>query len=222
MSTVSPKNLRLYHYWRSSCSWRVRWGLAEKGLLSQVELVHIHLLKGEQKSPEHLKRNPMGYVPALQFKDTNEILTESTAILEWIDEVFSENSYQGKSSLDRAHIRQLSQIINSGTQPLQNMTVQAKISETVPNDPAVKKEWTWFWTQKGLKAYEEIARTTAGRFSVGDQLSAADFCLIPQIYNAKRNEIPIDPYPTILRIYNEAVKTESYLKSEPELFNPEK
>jgi maleylacetoacetate isomerase len=210
--------LTLFHYWRSSSSWRVRWALAHKRI--PAEYIAVSLLSGESESPEHLARNPLGYVPVLEVTDSagqTRRLIESIAILEWLEETFPKNPILPKDPWKRAQVRQLVEIINADTQPLQNLAPQ----ELHSSDPAEKKRWAQHWIKNGLHAYETVARETARIYSVGDELSVADFCLIPQVYNARRYDIDLTPYPTVLRICESAEKTESWKAAEPERFKPE-
>jgi len=181
----------------------------------------VSLLNGESESPEHLARNPLGFVPVLEVTDSDgncRRLIESIAILEWLEETHPEPGLYPGDAWDRARIRSLVEIINAETQPLQNLPAQDLHSQ----DPEAKKTWARHWINQGLTAYEKIASQTAGRFSVGDALSAADLCLIPQVYNAKRYNVDLTPFPTILGICARAEQTPSWKLSEPECFNPEK
>lgn len=209
--------LKLYHYWRSSASWRVRWALAFKTL--DCEFVAVDLLAGEQKSEEHIKRNPLGTVPTLEITDNvgSRFLSESMAILEWLEEIHHKQPLFPKDSFLKALVRQLSEIINAGTHPLQNLQAQKYYSE----DLEKRKVWATHWIKNGLTAYEKLASKTAGGFSVGDQVTMADLCLIPQCYNAMRNDISLDEFPNVKRIYENALKTEACQKSHPDRFKPE-
>lgn len=210
--------LRLFHYWRSTSSWRVRFALAAKGI--EAEYVAVNLLDGLSESAEHLARNPMGYVPVLELLDTvttgPRYLGESLAIIEWLDETFRAQPLLPSAPLLRARARQLAEIINAGTQPLVNLGVASRHSE----DEGEQKAWNQYWISKGLDAYEALVRETAGRFSVGDTLTLADLCLIPQCYSAARNEVPLDPYPTIARIHAEAGRQPAFQSSHPDRFKP--
>lgn len=212
-------SLRLYHYWRSSSSWRVRWALAYKEI--PCEWVAINLLTDEPESPEHKTRNPTGFVPVLERldrADANRFLAESAAILGWLDAVkplpplFPENPW------DRAIVWQLCEIINSGTQPIQNLNVAQAHSE----DPVEQKRWNQFWIHRGLEAYELRAKLCAGRFSFGDTISAADFFLMPQLYNADRNEVSLEAFPLLRAIRTQCQALPSYQASHPERFEPQK
>jgi maleylacetoacetate isomerase len=213
--------LKLYHYWRSSSSWRVRWALTHKGI--PAEYIAISLLNGESESPEHLARNPLGYVPVLEVIEVIEEgkkaahLFESIAIIEWLEETHPQNPLLPRDPWSRARARQLAEIINADTQPLQNLPPQELHSQ----DPAEKKRWAQHWIRLGLQTYETIVRETAGQFSIGNEISIADLCLVPQVYNAKRYDIDLSAYPIIQKICAEAEKTEAWQQSEPERFKPE-
>ena len=220
MGNQALPRIKLYHYWRSSSSWRVRWAFAIKGIA--CEYVPVNLLNGESESPEHRARNPLGYVPVLEFlpehgtPEKSRYLCESTAIIEWTEESVQEPSILTGDLFLRAKTRMLAQVINADTQPLQNPNTLEYYSD----DPEMKKTWARHWIQSGLGAYEQLVKETAGRFSVGDQLSLADLCLIPQCYNAERFQVGLESYPTIQRIYQEASQTESFKASHPSRFEP--
>ncbi len=207
---------KLYHYWRSSCSWRVRWALRLKDI--PCEFIPVNLLTDEIESPEYLKRNPMGYVPALEVTDGTRVnvLCESIPIVEYLEETHSSYSLLPGDSLQRAKIRQLVETINAGTQPLQNLNV-FQLHSSVPEE---QKKWNQTWIRKGLHAYETIAKPVAGKFSVGDQVTLADLVLIPQCYNALRYEVSLSEFPLLDRIYKSALQTQACSDSAPEKFQP--
>lgn len=211
-------NLTLFHYWRSTSSWRVRWAYIYKNLESQgVQLKYesINLLAEESETPEHRARNPLGYVPALEIP--GGFLIESIAILEWMEERFPNSPKLLPADLElRARTRALTQIINADTQPLQNLNPQFFHS----SEPTKRKEWAQHFIREGLAAYEAYVKPTAGIYSVGNQLTMADLCLIPQCYNADRYEISLDAYPTIQKIVKNCTSLESYTQSHPDAFKP--
>jgi maleylpyruvate isomerase len=210
------KNLKLYHYWRSTSSWRVRWALNIKNLDYSLEAVN--LLKGEQKSKDHLQRNPLALVPVLKVEDeTVHYLAESTAIIEWLEECFPEPSLIFGDSYHKAYIRQLTQVINASTQPLQNLATQKLHSD----DADKKLAWAQHWIRNGLAAYEKLARQSAGKYSVLDQVSMADLCLIPQCYNAIRFKVGLEDFPTIQKIHDACLATNACHKAHPDQFAPE-
>lgn len=209
---------RLYHYWRSSSSWRVRWAFAIKKI--SCEFLPVDLLKKEQTSPEHLQKNPAGTVPVLEILDGKKRvaarIAESTAIIEWAEESFSEPKLLPSDPVKRAKIRQLSQIINSGIQPVQNLKVQQYYSEVKEK----QKAWAQHWIRKGLQTYETLVKETAGKFSVGDEITMADLFLIPQCYNAERYEVSLKEFPTIAKINANALNTEACKAAHPDRFKP--
>lgn len=203
-------NLTLYHYWRSSSSWRVRWALAIKGL--QSKFVHVDLLSGESEQEPHLSRNPLGYVPVLNVDGQN--LIESVAIIEWLEENFSTPTLYPGDTFNRAQIRTLAEIINADTQPVQNLNVVDRL----PEDQ--RAEWKDHFIRRGFQAYEKIAAKSAGKFSVGDSVCAADLFLIPQCYNALRGKINLNDFPLIERIYQAALQTEQCQAAHPDRYKP--
>ncbi len=208
--------LKLYHYWRSSASWRVRWAFAIKKIA--CEFVSINLLEGEQKRPEYLERNPNGTVPVLEIveKGKSRFLSESMAIMEWAEELFPKPSLLPGDAYQKGVIRQLAEVINSGIHPVQNLRVRKFYSQNEEK----QKEWATHWICAGFSAYEKWMRQTAGRFSVGDQITMADLCLIPQCYNAKRADIALETFPTIAKIYAAAIATPECKAASPEKFQP--
>lgn len=209
---------KLYHYWRSSCSWRVRFAFAHKGI--SAEWIAVDLLQGQSDQAAHLARNPMGYVPVLEVPDPAggpaRYLAESLAIIEYAEETHAENSLLPGDAWQRGRIRQLAEHINAGIQPLVNLGV----GKHHTSDPAQEKKWNQHWIRHGLQAYETIVRQTAGRFSVGDTLTLADICLIPQCYSAARFDIDLTDYPTIARVQSEALQLEAAHASHPDRFAP--
>lgn len=210
--------LRLFHYWRSSSSWRVRWAFALKGI--PYEKVAVNLLSGENTEESHLARNPIGLVPTLEFLDGSskyKYLSESTAIIEWAEELFPNAPLLPKSPYDRALVRQLCQTICSGTQPLQDPEVLNYHSE----DPLSQKKWAQHWIARGLAAYNPIMAQTCGIYSFGDEITMADLYLIPQLYNARRFEVPLDEWTELLRIEAHALKTAECQAAHPDRFKPD-
>lgn len=210
--------LKLYHYWRSSSSWRVRWAFELKNI--EAEKVAVNLLDDETDRPEHRARNPMGYVPVLEFDDSSQAchyLTESMAILEWAEERFPSPSLLPGSAEERAHIRRLAELVNSGIQPLQNPPVMGAVSK----DDEERKKWCQKWIRTGFAAYSEWIRGSSGLFSVGDQITLADLFLIPQCYSALRFEVDLEKeFPSLARIYSNALATESCQASHPDRYQP--
>lgn len=195
---MSAERLVLYHYYRSSSSWRVRWALRWKGL--PYEAVPVNLLAGEQAAPAHRARNPLCMVPVLQVGE--RWLGESVAILEYLEERWPRPPLLPEGdALLRARVRQLVQVINADTQPLQNLSVLRHLS----TEPEARERWAQHFISRGLDSYEallaEDGRAPAqARFSVGDSLTMADLFLIPQCYNARRQKLSLERWPRVMAV----------------------
>lgn len=186
-------DLTLYEFWRSSCSWRVRWALAYKGM--PYRAVAVDLPAGAHRAPAYLAINAAGTVPCLVID--GRALHESVAILEWLEEVRPVPALLPGDPLARARIRQLVQVINAGTQPLQNTLPQ----RTHWDDPAAQLRWAQFWIARGLATYEALLRPDAGPYTFGDQLTMADLFLGPQCANAERFGVALAATPRVQQIY---------------------
>jgi maleylpyruvate isomerase len=190
-------NFRLYSYWRSSSSWRVRIGLALKGI--PYAYVPIDLLAGEQWREPHRARSPAAQVPVLEVEEGGRTLrlVQSMAILEWLDERFPDPPLLPADLDGRARVRALAEHVNSGTQPYQNAIVLKTINEKVPG---FEKEWAQMFVRRGLEALERAASDgLAGRFLHGDAPGLADCYLVPQLYSARRFKIDLAAFPTLRR-----------------------
>lgn len=190
--------MKLYGYWRSSASWRARIGLAWKEI--PYEYVPVHLLRegGEQHGDAHRARNPMRQVPTLEWTEGGETfrVSQSMAILEYLEDRYPERPLLPKTPFLRAKARQLAEIVNSGIQPLQNLSVLARLDAHGVD----KAAWLSEWIGRGLNALETAAREVSGKYSVGDDVSIADACLVPQMYAARRFGVDLEPYPTLRAI----------------------
>lgn len=203
----------LYHYWRSSSSWRVRWALALKGL--QPEYFHVGLLDGQVDQEPHLSRNPMGFVPVLKIGE--RYLVESMAIIEWLEETYPQPTLFPGDCFQRQKIRSLCEFINAGIQPIQNLSVLDHVSE----DPKKRKEWASHFIRNGFKAYEKSIQAVAGKFSFGNQVTAADLFLVPQCYNAMRFGVNLQKeFSMLYQIYENSLQTSACKASEPNQFAP--
>eukprot|EP01012_Entosiphon_sulcatum_P063355 TRINITY_DN9064_c0_g1_i1.p2 TRINITY_DN9064_c0_g1~~TRINITY_DN9064_c0_g1_i1.p2 ORF type:complete len:251 (+),score=59.31 TRINITY_DN9064_c0_g1_i1:887-1639(+) len=184
----------LYSYWRSSCSWRVRIALEWKGIAYDYHAVN--LLKGEQQAAEYGQLSTMQQVPTLVHGPVT--ITQSLAILDYLEEKYPSPPLLPADPETRAKVREVSQIIASGIQPLQNLSVINKVAADFGEQH--KAAWAKHYNQKGLQALEPVLAKYAGKFSVGDELTQADCCLIPQAYNATRWGVDLSEFPTIKRI----------------------
>eukprot|EP00743_Colponemidia_sp_Colp-15_P005420 GILK01005826.1.p1 GENE.GILK01005826.1~~GILK01005826.1.p1 ORF type:complete len:244 (+),score=35.35 GILK01005826.1:46-732(+) len=185
----------LYSYWRSSCSWRVRIALAIKEIPFEYRAVHLLKDGGQQLKEEYANVNPMKSVPSIIVD--GHTLTESMAIMEYLEETRPANPILPKDPFLRAKARQLAEIINADIQPIANLRVLKKIDADYQAD---KVAWSQHFIHAGFAAFSKVLEETAGRYCVGDEVTIADICLVPQVYNAKRNNIDLSAYPIIARI----------------------
>ncbi|MFZ1500608.1 MAG: maleylacetoacetate isomerase [Giesbergeria sp.] len=193
--------LTLYSYFRSSASYRLRIALALKGLAH--ETVAVHLLKGggEQHQPAFRAVNPAGLVPVLQDGDT--VLTQSLAIMEYLDEAYPELPLLPKDLLGRARVRALALTIACDVHPLGNLRVLNYVGDTLGAGEEGRKAWASHWIALGFEAFEEVLSrpgAPTGPFCHGDVPGMADCCLVPQVFNARRFGLDLAPYPTVRRI----------------------
>lgn len=189
----------LYGFWRSTATWRVRIGLALKGIEYTYRPIDLIRDGGDQHSDEYRTKNPMRQVPLLELEDGGRPLrlAQSVAILEYLEERWPAPRLLPESRPLRARTRQLVEMINSGIQPLQNTSVQQRIKGELGRD---EKAWIHHWVSRGLAALEAVIVEEAGRFAVGDQVTLADLFLVPQLSFSRRFAVPLGDYPTLLRI----------------------
>jgi maleylpyruvate isomerase len=186
--------MKLYGYFRSSSSYRVRIALALKGL--SYEYAAVHLLKdgGEQHLPAFLQKNPMAQVPVLEVDGLH--LSQSVAILEYIEERYPDPPLLPKDLVARARVRAAVEVVNSGIQPMQNLSLMNEIKRMGGDGHAFAKAAN----ERGLVALEEMATAHGGQRLVGDETSLADVCLVPQMYSARRFGVDLAPFPRLVAI----------------------
>lgn len=216
--------MRLYSYWRSSASFRVRIALNLKGL--DYDIRPVNLLENEHRSEWYTKINPQGLVPTLV--DDNfptgvpPTISQSPAIIDYLEEMYPPSILLPDlpggyvtTWAARAHVRQMAQIIACDVHPLQNIRVTEKISE-IARDAGAPKLWSAWWIRLGFEAYESLIDANAPAFSYGTAPTMADCCLIPQVYNAKRLGLDLTPYPKINRIYDNCMRLPAFERAAPE------
>jgi maleylpyruvate isomerase len=186
--------MKLYGFWRSTCTWRVRIALAYKAI--EHEYVPIDLTQGVQHGDDFARINPMRQVPVLALDDGTH-LSQSMAILDYLDELHPSPPLLPRAPFVRARARQLAEIVASGIQPFQNTSTQIHVRDQLHSDAG---EWVRHWVHKGLEALEKETSLSAGRFSVGDEPSLADLCLVPELYFARRFAVELAGCPTLLRV----------------------
>jgi maleylacetoacetate isomerase len=207
------RELVLYNYWRSSSSHRVRIALAFKGLAYRY--VSVDLSGGEHLKQPHLDRSPTGYVPCLSIDGVQYV--ESVAIIELLEERFPTPALYPQSADDRARLRALVEIVNSGIQPLQNLRVLRKVSD----DSAAQRAWAAHFNERGLRAFERaiednVRAGVSGRFAYGDAPTAADVFLVPQVCAAERFGVDISAFPRVRAAFHEATRLDAFVQAAPE------
>ena len=188
----------LYDYWRSSSAWRVRIALHFKGIAFERRVVNLIKDGGEQHTDAFRTLNPLGQVPVLvtQDKDGARTITQSMAIIGYLEETVPVPPLLPADPWLRARARQLAEIVNAGTQPLQNLTVL----DHVEAQGLDREAWARHFIASGLAALEAASQETEATFLVGDAPSIADLYLVPQLYNARRWKVDLAPYPTLVRV----------------------
>jgi maleylpyruvate isomerase len=201
--------MKLYNYWRSSSSWRVRIALNLKGLT--YEYVPVHLVKdgGEQHTPAYRALNPLRTVPTLEFTEGGTVrhLSQSLAILEFLEERYPSPALLPAEFWARARVRMMAELVNSGIQPLQNLAVLQRVKGELKGDD---KAWAAHWIGRGLEALHAMVQQTAGRYCMGDDVSFADVCLVPQLYSARRFGVELAPYALLTRIEAECAQLPAF------------
>ncbi|MDV7340590.1 maleylacetoacetate isomerase [Terasakiella sp. A23] len=209
--------MKLFTYWRSSAAYRVRIGLNLKE--TDFESIYVHLVKdgGEQLTEAYRAINPQALVPSIELPD-GQYLTQSMAILEYLDETLGGHDLLPADALDRAYVRALSQSVACEIHPLNNLRVLKYLSTSLKVTDEDKSAWYRHWVEVGLHAFEEtlIRTDKMGDFCFGDKPSLADICLVPQVYNARRFNVDLTPYPHIIRIDKNCQSLEAFAKAAPE------
>ncbi|MGY3619433.1 maleylacetoacetate isomerase [Bradyrhizobium sp. USDA 10063] len=204
--------MKLHGYFRSSASYRVRIALNLKGLT--VEHLPHHLRKGEQCAPAYLAINPQGLVPTLE-SDAGAILTQSLAIIEWLDETHPAPPLLPKDSLQRAKVRAFAQAIACDTHPVQNLKVLARLRQLgLPEEKVT--EWAAWANREGLSACEILAAGEAGPFCFGAVPTLADLCLVPQLANARRFGVDVTAFPRLLKAEAAAQEMKAFADAAPD------
>jgi maleylpyruvate isomerase len=204
--------MKLHGYFRSSASYRVRIALNLKGL--RAEQLPCHLRKGEQRAPAFLAINPQGLVPALQ-NDAGATLTQSLAIIEWLDETHPEPPLLPNDPLRRAKVRAFAQVLACDTHPVQNLKVLARLRELGVAEDKVTG-WAGWANREGLAACEKLIAGEAGPFCFGSAPTLADLCLVPQLANARRFGVDVNAFPRLLKAEAAAKAMQAFADAAPD------
>jgi maleylacetoacetate isomerase len=207
----------LYDYYRSSAAYRARIALN----LKQVEYnsVQVNLLGGDQRGAAYLARNPQGLVPMLEI-DGHQI-TQSLAIVDYLDSTRPQPRLIPTDPGDRAHVLALALTIACDIHPLNNLRVLKYLEDPLDLDKQARDGWYRHWVAEGFAALEATARARAGRFLFGDAPTLADVALVPQMFNARRFDVPVDAYPILLAADAEARGLDAFAAAHPDRLAPE-
>lgn len=202
--------MKLYGYFRSSAAFRVRIALNLKGVA--YESVPINLLKGEQRADTYRAVNPQGRVPALDIGET--VLIQSPAILEYLDEVYPEPPLLPVGAVHRARVRAVASIIGCDIHPLNNTSVLSYIKRQLGHEQAAIDEWYAHWIRSGFDAIEPLIEP--GPYAFGSRITLADVYLVPQVFNARRFNVPLDAYPKIAAVDAACAAHKAFQDAAPE------
>ncbi len=205
--------MKLYTYFRSSAAYRVRIALNLKGL--PYEMVSVHLTKdgGQQHKPDFHAINPQERVPALVLS-SGEVLTQSLAIIAYLDEVEPEPPFLPADALDRAKVRAVAQVVACDIHPLNNLIALQYLKRTLKHEQADIDAWYHHWVIEGFKAIEAMIKPAP--YACGAHVTLADICLIPQVFNARRLKVPLDAFPKIVAVEQACLKLPAFDKARPE------
>jgi maleylacetoacetate isomerase len=202
----------LYDYFRSSAAYRVRIALNLKKV--DYERRQVNLLEGEQRSPEYREVNPQGLIPTLEID--GQRLTQSVAILNYLDIRYPVPPLIPAAAAERAHVVAMAMAVACDIHPLNNLRVLKYLKGEMGQSQEAVDRWYAHWIREGLAALEVMAAPRAGKFLFRDGPTGADLCLIPQLYNARRFNVPIDDFPTLLRVEENANAIEAFAAAHPD------
>ncbi|KQX57560.1 MULTISPECIES: maleylacetoacetate isomerase [Ensifer] len=203
----------LYDYWRSSASYRVR--IALNSLGESYRSVPVDLLAKAHKAPEHLVRNPQGLVPVLEID--GERFTQSLAIIEYLAETRATSGFLPEDAIGRQRVRSLSYAIAMDIHPVCNLSVVSHVMANAEDSEAARRNWMRKFIGEGLSAFERLLDHSAtGRFCHGDMPTMADFCLVPQVYNARRWDVDLSACPRLVAIDQNCAEIEAFARAHPD------
>jgi maleylacetoacetate isomerase len=203
----------LYSYFRSSAAYRVRIAFSLKGLSYDTVAIHLQKEGGLNRKPAYRAINPQMRVPALKL-DSGELIVQSLAIIEYLDEVHPQPPLLPRDSIARAQVRALAQIVACDIHPLNNVGPLRYLKNELGQDQPKIDAWYCHWVQEGFDALE--AMISPGPYAYGAAVTLADICLVPQVANARRLKVPLDPYPNIVAVDAACAKLTAFEKARPE------
>jgi maleylacetoacetate isomerase/maleylpyruvate isomerase len=209
--------VKLYSFFRSSAAYRVRIALNVKGL--QYEYVAKHLLRngGEHKLADYLALNPQGFIPALEHDGA--LITQSVAIIEYLEEAFPSPSLLPSRAIDRAAVRAMSQLVACDIHPLNNLRVLNYLKAPLGQNSEATAEWYRHWIDEGFIALEKLItnHSTGGRHCFGDAVTMADVLLVPQVANSRRYQMDLGKYPALQKVTTHLESIPAFLSARPEV-----
>ena len=211
----APGEVKLYSYFRSSAAFRVRIALNWKGLAHETVAVHLLRGGGEQSSADYLRANPAGLVPVLDVDGT--VLTQSLAIIEYLEETCPEPPLLPPDAASRAFVRSIALSVACEIHPLNNLRVLRYLVRDLEIGDAAKSAWYRHWVESGLEQVERMLsqRGLSGDFCFGDQVTIADLFLVPQIFNARRFDCRLDHVPTLTAIEQRCMALDPFIRAQP-------
>ena len=206
--------MKLYSYFRSSAAYRTRIALNLKGIAFETVPVHLTRNGGEQHALEFQAVNPQKRVPALAL-DNGEVLLQSLAIIEYLDEVYPDPPLLPKDPLERARVRAVAHIIACDIHPLNNLAPLSYLRSSLKADQGAVQEWYRHWILTGFEAVEQLIRP--GPYAFGPNVTVADICIVPQVANARRFKVPLERFPNITAVDAAATKHSAFDAARPDL-----
>jgi len=207
--------IKLYNYFRSSASYRVRIALNFKGL--PYEYVPVHLLKdgGQQLAPSFRTLNPDSLIPVLD--DEGQVLTQSLAIIEYLEETRPLPPLLPRAAVERAYVRSIALAIACEIHPLNNLRVLRYLVKTLGLGEEQKNTWYRHWVEQGLASLEArlVSEARSGRYALGDAITIADVVIVPQIFNAQRMDCNLGSLPTVMRIFDHCMQLPAFIDAQP-------
>jgi len=205
----------LFDYYRSSASYRVRIALNLKRVA--YDSVSVHLVHGDQRAPDNLARNPQGFVPTLEIDGHR--LTQSLAIIDYLDAKYPDPPLVSRDPAARSKTLAQALLIAADIHPIDNLRVLNYLRDVLGVDQAGRDAWYRHWVAEGFRALEAMA-ADAGTFLGGDAPDLADICLVPQMFNARRFSLPLDDYPTLVRIDAACAALDPFAAAHPDRVEP--
>ncbi len=205
--------MKLFGYWRSSATYRVRIALALKGI--DYDYAPVNLLQGEQRAEPYLAKSPLALVPALETDD-GAVIVQSLAIMEYLEEAHPEPSILPGSAVARAQMRAIAASLACEAQPFMNLRIQKYLKEERGFDEDAMTDWLNRWPGGAMAAVEKIVERTGGDYCVGDVPTMADCCLVPQMFGAKRFNVDMSGMPRLNEIYERCLNHPAFEKAHPE------